>query len=370
MKSGSLFRALALGLVPVTTFIAAAVFLPAIVAPRPIPTVELRLRGAELAEPAARTLARYCQSDPALFPRRLDYAWLPDALSRVRHGVTDLTTNGARVEFGGGLHHFGYELLRDRNLSSTASNQWRLEFYSAGSEPETLLTFATAVADTIDAGTLLTNITSAYAHQLDAFPADERAHRGRIRAFLRFGRVARARQACREMLVNLPDEWWPTLVNALLDVEERGLPAAEKSMETWVGRRPDFVRHLDLAYFHQLTDQPARAAAAVRQAIACDANLAAGTGGDTEFRGYHAAMHLYQAGQYEAVIALCDKLQSVWINGDYAKPSLRALRAAADQAMNGRVSAVAWPRGIPPFNPFDDLDLPRLLGRPVPSLRK
>lgn len=365
MKSTNLLRRLSYALVPVGVFMAAAWFLPAALAPRVASPVEDRLRASEVCGPTARTLARYCQSDRSLFPQVLDYAWLPEELNRVRHGSVELRADGARVEFGGGSHRYGYELRRDAGESAPGTNFWRLEYYATGEDPELLLTLTTLATEVVDGGMLVTNVSTAYTRQLQVFPADEKAHRGRIRTLLQFGRPAKARQACREMLQHMPDEPWPVLVNSLIDTVERGSSLATRRMEEYVGRRPDFFRHLDLAYFHELQQQPGRATEAVRRALTVDANLPAGHGGDTEFRGHHAAMYLYRKGQFEVARALCEKLQAVWINGEYAKPSLRNLKAAADRASRGEVMPVDWPPGIPPFYPFEDLDLSRLLGRPM-----
>lgn len=365
MKFADLLRRLGYALIPMGVFVAVAWYLPAVLAPRLVPPVEAHLRALEICSPTARILARYCQSDRSLFPGVLDYAWLPEELNLVRHGVVELRADGARVEFGSGSHRYGYELRRDAGQSAPGTNSWRLEYYATGEDPELLLTLTTQATEVFDGGTLLTNVTAAYARQLHAFPADENAHRGRIRTLLRFGRPARARQACREMLQHMPDEAWPVLVNSLIDAVERGSFVAEKRMEEYVRRRPDFIRHLDLAYFHELQQQPVQATEAVRRAMVCDANIPAGRGGDSEFRGHHAAMYLYRVGQFEVAGAMCEKLLSVWMNGEYAKPSLRKLRTAAERATRGEVMPVNWPAGIPPFYPFEDINLSNLLGRPM-----
>jgi hypothetical protein len=362
-------RTLLLASLPVSAFLAAATFLPWLFATDTLPPVALKLRNPEVATAIAHTLARYAQSDPALFPQRLDYAWLPESLNVIRHGTAEITPRGARVALGGGLHHFGYELTLDDAGSSPTTNAWRLSLYRKDHPPDPLLTVHLPRSERIEAPTLLTNLSRAYARQLAVFPADENAHRGRIRTLLRFGQPARARQAVRDMRTNLPENGWATVLNALIDAEERGLPAGDAAMEDYVRRHPDFFRLLDLAYFHQLTDRPGRAAEAVRRSLAHDVNITGGDAGDSEFRGFSAAMYLHRSGQHETAIALCQRLESAWINGDYAKPGLRALRAAAEQSLQGRLHPADWPAGMPPFQPFADLDVPRLLGREFTSHR-
>src|ERR1700678_2955520 len=64
--------------------------------------------------PTAERLAKYCQSDRALFPRKLTYAWLPEEVSRgsYRFACT-FDSDAAKVEFDGRFFDFGYELERD-----------------------------------------------------------------------------------------------------------------------------------------------------------------------------------------------------------------------------------------------------------------
>lgn len=365
----SLLRWLALVSIPIGAFLAATSVLPQFLASRTLPPVAVRLRSPEIARAAALTLARYAQSDPVLFPPSLDYAWLPDALNVLRHGTAEFTPEGGRIEFGGGFHHFGYELTRDPKASTSDTNTWHLSLYHENDPPEPLLTLHLARSEHVSSTELLAQLTQAYTRQLSVFPGDERAHRGRIQTLLRFGKTARARQAVRDMYANLPENPWAALLHALLLADEHGLPAADATLEDYVQRHPDFFRFLDLAYFHQLTDRPGRAADAVRRAAAQDVNIPANETGDTEFRGFSAAMHLYRSGQFEVARDLCDQLLPAWINGEYAKPALRNLRQAAEQASHGTIAPAPWPAGLPPFQPFADLDLPRLLGRPFTAHR-
>lgn len=362
MKFATLLRGTVLAVLPVGLFVGLAWLLPRWFAARvPVP-VDTQLRALSIAEPVGRLLARYCQSDPALFPRVLDHAWLPEELGRVRHGVVELGRDRARVEFGTGRQRYGYVLVRDGGGSTRETNHWRLEYRGVEGDSVVLLDWSCAAGEAVEAGALLTNVIGGYARQLRVFPADESAHRGRIRSYLWFGRPAKARQACREMLGYLPEGWWPNLANGLIEASERGADAGERFMEAYVERRPGFLRLLDLAYFHECLGQPGKAAAAVNRALAYDANVTVGHGGDSEYRGFHAALYLHRVGQHEASVALCDKLQAVWINGEYAKAGLRRLRSAAERGTRGEAVAMDWPSGIPPFDPFEDVDLPELLG--------
>src|SRR5687768_12083223 len=95
-------------------------FLGVFVGMKHIRVMESRLRKPEIYQPVALRLATYCQSDRTLFPQYLSHAWLPAELAQVGHGRTTISTNHARVEMGGGFHHFGYRLELDGGASTSA----------------------------------------------------------------------------------------------------------------------------------------------------------------------------------------------------------------------------------------------------------
>jgi hypothetical protein len=106
----------------------------------------------------------------------------------------------------------------------------------------------------------------------------------------------------------------------------------------------------------------------VAAAAKYDANVAWGHGGNAEYRGYTVAMDAFRSGEFAAARDLCDTLLPVTINGDFAKPALRALRDAAERGMKGEEPAVpAWSEEIPRFDPFEGIDIDRLLGRRLPG---
>jgi hypothetical protein len=71
-------------------------------------------------------------------------------------------------------------------------------------------------------------------------------------------------------------------------------------------------------------------------------------------------VYLFETGHHATVIRLCDVLLLVTENGDYAKPALRALRAAAVEAEAGRPVQFQPAEDMLPFNPYEYTDLPAL----------
>ena len=68
---------------------------------------------------AATSLARLCQSDPFLFCDEppLAPAWTPPEILKLHPTWVEISPDEARIEFGGGFHHFGYYSIKPRPLA-------------------------------------------------------------------------------------------------------------------------------------------------------------------------------------------------------------------------------------------------------------
>lgn len=316
-------------------------------------------------KPVARRLALYCQSDQKPFPDYLTYAWFPAELRELGQGSGTIDSTSARIEMGGGFHHFGYFLSLDEARSNETTNVWNLRMYSEDSGGRHLTTVSLPKSKRLTPDEIVTMVADGYEAHAAATPDNRRAHQEKIQMYLRFDRTAPARKACRAMLEKMPSDWWAVLVNSLLDASLGDNANAEKFMIDWVNKDPNFFRYLDLAYFYQLTNQPAKASDAIGKAAKFDANTDWGHDGNSEYRGYTAAMYAYESGQYAQCERFCEKLISVTVNGKYAKRGLNDLRQAAASARRGDISDVEWDDEISPFDPFESIDIEKLLGRKV-----
>jgi Flp pilus assembly protein TadD len=324
------------------------------------------MKQAAVYEPVGRKLALYCQSDLSLFPEYLDYAWLPNELTDIGGGWGTVSSNHAHVEMGGGFHHFGYHLERDDQVSTPETNVWQLFLYDEGSREKHLQTIKLARTDHLSPEEVLAGVSSGLDEQLRKNPKAQYAYQAKIQIYLRFGHVAEARQVCKDMLKSMPDDWWAILINSFLLEEEGPYDQAENLIIQWVKKDENFFRYLDLAYFYHLTNRPRKAAEAIIKATAFDANTNWGERGNSEFRGYTAAMCAYRAGDYDATIRLCEHLLPVKINGNYAKAGLTDLKEAAQKAKQGQMADVKWSKNIGPFDAFEKMDIEKLLGHNVP----
>lgn len=319
--------------------------------------------------PVAMTFALYCQSDPDLFPQYLGDQWLPEELDRLGGGWASVSTNGAHIEMGGGFHHFGYYLQRDSATSGNGTNLWRLSMYSEGSVGRDLTTVSLPIQAGLSPRQVCDRVLAGCDAQIRRWPDNPQRYQDKIEVHLRFGDVSGARRACADMLKALPDDWWAVLVNALLrEAESPG--GGSEFLSRWVKEKEDFFRYLDLAYFHHLLGNRDMSADAVLKAVNFPANDLWGEGGNSEFRGYTAAMCAYRTGHYDAAIRMCDHLLPVRINGNYAKRALRELKQAAQAAKTGRIADVPWDDAVLPFDPFANLDIAELFGRPLPGLMR
>lgn len=327
--------------------------------------MELALRQPGVYQPVATRLALYCQSDQDLFPKHLTSAWLPDELNAIRHGRATIEATSAHIEMGGGFHHFGYHLFLDPSASDETTHVWNLNFYSEGAGEKRLTTVSLPKTQRLAPDEIVSMVTGAYDRQIADTPDNLRLYQDKIQIHLRFDQVEAARQACRDMLERLPDDWWSVLVNALLTDALGQRAEAEKLIVEWVNKSPNFFRYLDLAYFYQLTNQPKQAAGAVKAAIEYDANTRWGHGGNSEYRGYTAAMYLYESGNYAECEQLCEKLLGVTVNGTYARRGLTQLLQSTRNAGAGQLETVSWDDAILPFDAFATVDVDKLLGRVV-----
>ena len=103
----------------------------------------------EVYKPAARTLARYFQSDPKSFPKGGGNTWLPEELHRTSARIYVVHSSGLYVLVGSGLHNYGFDLELEANISNPATNIWNFSFYDEFDGTRLLETFSLPANETI-----------------------------------------------------------------------------------------------------------------------------------------------------------------------------------------------------------------------------
>jgi len=322
-------------------------------------------------------LALYCQSDTNLVPRNVNFAWFPRELTNLgpylmRGG--EISTSYAQVEIG---RNYSYRLERDDAVSTSKTNVWRLYFmrYGESEEPyrELLTTICLATSVRLSADELCAKLLARY-DDLIRERGDGYGYQGKTQVYLRFDKVAGARQVCKSMLQAMPNDYWAVLVNALIVAEEESLERADQMIIAWAEKNRNFFAYLDLAYFYELTDRPEKAANAMVKSTEYDGNLSWGDGCNSDCRGYGAAIYAYRSGQYQAAVRMCDKLLSMTINGSSYKGDERGLKDLAVRASqttsNSPPQALVSPWGVGRMaDPFALVDIEKLLQRKISGAR-
>ena len=103
----------------------------------------------EVYKPAARTLARYFQSDPKSFPKGGGNTWLPEELHRTSARIYIVHSSGLYVLVGSGLHNYGFDLELEAKISNPATNIWNFSFYDEFDGTRLLETFSLPANETI-----------------------------------------------------------------------------------------------------------------------------------------------------------------------------------------------------------------------------
>jgi len=337
------------------------------VAKHQINKVEAVLQKPEVYQTVAAQMALYCQSDTNFFPEYIGAAWLPAEVRKIGYPHGRIDPEDAYLEFGGGFHHFGYRLERNKEQSSSDTNIWKLIFLSEDSDDKPLITIQVPATNHLEEAVLLGKVIEGYDSLIatagSGEDSQEGVHQNKIQTLLRFNRIPEAREVCRDLLKRVPNDWWAVLVNALITAQEKSRPAGDAVINEWVQKQPNFFSYLDLAYYYELQSEFARASDAIIKATEYDANTDWGHGGNSEYRGYTAAMCAFHAAQYPTVIKLCNKMLQVKVNGDYAKQGFRVLKAAAEQRLRNEQADPVWASDILPFDPFENVDIEKLLQR-------
>ncbi len=337
-----------------------------------------RLQTPSAYEPVGRALAQLCQTLPNGFPEHhAGSAWLPAVIREL--GPTNphacrVYAKGTTLVAGSGMAGFwGYRLMRDTNVVSAVSNLWHLSYFGPGrSEGEGFSTnlpnFWLAKNDQVNRDELIENALNAYAREVKRGYAVTIPMQARVN-FVRELAPARLQEICEEAVRNCPDHWWPRLTLALLSSVSGPRPGAVEAFSEYVRRQPSYSRYLWLAYLHQVLGRDADAAAVVEQAIRQPVIDLHDDMWNTEARGYAAGVHLLTTGHHATVVRLCDALLPVRENGDYAKPALQALRAAASDAAAGHPAPFQRSEQMVELDPYEYTDLEAIRAWMAPSSR-
>lgn len=309
-------------------------------------------------EPAAVALAKLCQSDPSLFSDHDVFrpAWSPPELTALKPSSVDVDPDGARVEFGGGFHHFGYILSLDKESSTDAANMWVLSFYSEGAKGRMLQRFSLDKSERLSPTEFVDRCMAEYHRRAsDRGKFDDRDVRARLKLLLKHEQDQLAVDSVRDFAARYDHDWPDQLLVFLIDVRREGV-AARQRLEAWAEKEQNFSRWLLAAYaYDHVGDMPA-AERCVRRAVAFPPDDPSWLRTHARHRGAPMCIRLYEAGRYEACVMLCDSLLGYAGARKHLEPELKTIR---DRARHAAQSSEAPPVRLlqDPFDPFETVDV-------------
>jgi hypothetical protein len=314
-------------------------------------------------EAAAKPLARLCQSDPFLFRDEPVFApaWTPPEVLKLHPTWVEIQPTGARVEFGGGFHHFGYALSRDTAADTPTRNGWKLEFYSEDASNRLLKAFTLDKSDHLEIREFIDQAMAEFRRRSLA-GGGEQAVQERLALLLKFDEVEQARKSIHEFAAASALDWPDQLLALVID--DKVDPIASKRLDAWAGDKGDSSAWLLAAYVYGLAGDDEALERSVKSALTKPLDEPEWLSYNARYRGAVVCLQLFKSHRYATCAALCDTLLAGRPDS-YLAVELNALRDTARRAN---------PTNPPPpaptiaegelFDPFKGIDLRRLIITP------
>jgi hypothetical protein len=311
--------------------------------------------------PAAKSLARLCQSDPFFFRDEptMAPAWTPPEVLDLHPTSVEITSDGARVEFGGGFHHFGYELKRNAASDTDAQNSWNLEFYSEDSPNKALEQFTLDKSDHVEQAAFVRQALVEFERRAGLVGNSERSANERLTFLLKFDEVDLVRKSIHDCGAASPNDWADQLLAFVIDAKTD--PAASGRLDAWAQAKGDCAAWLLAAYAHDIAGDDDAADRCTKLALTKPVDDPTWLANNARYRGATICLQLLGTRHYATCAALCDALLSYEDAGDYLAPQITAIRNLA------RSAVPSDPPPAPPafedgttFEPFKGIDLSRL----------
>ncbi|MBP7276007.1 MAG: hypothetical protein KBA51_07375 [Kiritimatiellae bacterium] len=272
--------------------------------------VETQLRSPAVYRPVAEAVAVYCQSDQALLPKYLNYAWLPAEIQGLGNPRANIMANGASVELGGGFHHFGYRLFLDDSSGSDHTNVWILSQYSQDSNDRRLTVIALPKSRRFTEQEIVSRVVDGFDRRLALSPKDNETFKDKVLFLMRFGEVEQAQTTCMAWTKVRPAYWMPQSTLAHIRSRLNEPENAERDFAAWVAEHANFPNYIYLFLFHMREGQNAQALAAIHEALAQPFVEPMNSDGNKFYLGLNAAVFAFLQGEYDLALSMCDKMLS------------------------------------------------------------
>lgn len=354
--AGGLIVAILL-LTPLGQFVVAVVRIPF-----DISSSERRVTSKAAYGPAAKALAILCQSDPAFFRDEPPFApaWTPPEVLQLRPTLVEISPRKARVEFGGGFHHFGYNLELDPSGGDDTHNRWVLSFYSEDSATKTLTSVTLDKSEQLNRPLFIARAVAEFDRRATGRSVSDGEVRERIAFLLKHGETDAARDSIRRCAAGNSRDWLDNLLLYAMDV--KATPTASSKLDAWAADHDSFTSWMLAAYSYSDFGDDDRTEQCVRKALAKPTIDSDWLPYNARFLGGAMCVRLYRAQRYESCAALCDALLTYRDNPAFLATPLNKMRDAA----RGPAPATTIPdpaillNAGESFNPFDQIDLTRI----------
>lgn len=272
------------------------------------------------AQSAGRDLAILCQTcrqHPDWFADEPPFApgWTPQSILKQNPTWVTVSSEGARAEFGGGFHHFGYGLsIADPPTGANGAITWVLNFYSEDRLDQEIGRFTLTPGDALTEEQFVDRtmkeldrrIAGGYDSHVGG-SVDASASVQRCKFAIKHNQIPRLLADVRNTARNKSDAWRDVLLAFAIDFTTDSAGAAEQ-LRSWAKGKDDFSAWLLAAYgFARVGDLDAAEDAAF-QASQRPAN-------DPEWVSMHARARahplchlLCRERRFKTCAALCDTL--------------------------------------------------------------
>lgn len=301
-------------------------------------------------EPAGKELARLCQSDPALFvdTEVFQPAWTPAVILPHDPTWVDIQPDRASVEFGGGFHHFGYELTRSAGDTPT-TNRWTLSLDNETGGATPLYTFDLDKTEQVTKQQFIDDAMAEFDRRADAYGMHESIV-DRVKFLLRVDLADHAREvigASREKSDRHMIEYMLAYV-----IAEPGDRDAADNLEGWAVREASYMSWLHVAYTYHATGEIDAMERSVERALDAITTQDASEPNDgiRSYLGLPMAYHLHDAGRRDTCLRLCDAMLQSDGEDDYLRAGVLSIRDGQPGSFD--------PSRL--FDPFEGIDLKKL----------
>lgn len=330
----------------------------------------VRAKTSEITSPATATLAateiaRLCQSDPSLYKDEPPFppAWAPPVILAMNPMWFEIEETTARVEFGGGFHHFGYTLARDDARSTSSTNVWILNHYDEVAGTRELCRVELRKDDRVEPEEFVARAMTEYGRRMSTYPRNDDVI-DRIRFLFKHTNRQTVVQSIRDFATRHADDWLDQILCYVVD-HKSNLESSTR-LEDWAKGRDGFSSWIVVAYAYAATNEPARMEDTVLKALRFPPDDPSWISMHARARSVMICINLFQAGRYDTCSKLCSALLDYTGANTHLADEINRIRIAASRVIAGEnPTTISLPKLDLSLNPLHGVPMNQLLVSPA-----